>query len=188
MIDILKKRFGNKQSRISAHMKELRVLKCVGNINDVIGLRTMYDSLDFNISNLKELNIDVSTYSTLLIAIIFDGIPEELRIKISLKFGSEDWKLDETMDVFKSELEARERSTAIGGNQLSDCESNNYFSTQNLRINTAKEKYTERNHSANQFNKSNFGNIYLCMPSFWSVSLPVGIKPGVKSPNLIYFF
>ena len=153
-VDIVKKRFGNKQSRISAHMKELRVLKGVENIN-VTGLRTMYDSLDFNINNLKELDVDVSTYGTLLIAIIFDCIPEELRIKISLTFGSEDWNLDGTMDVFKSELEACERSMVISGKPLSDCETN-YFSTQSL-INTAKERSSECNF-VNRFNKGYLNN------------------------------
>ena len=91
-VDTLNTRFGNKQSRVSAHMKELRSLKTVQNITNVVGMRAMYDTLEFNISNLKELNIDVSTYGSLLIAIIFDRIPEDLRIKISEKFGDEEWK------------------------------------------------------------------------------------------------
>ena len=52
-------------------------------------------------------------YGSLLIAIIFDHIPEELRIKISEKFADEDWKLDDTMNLLKNQLEARERSLAI---------------------------------------------------------------------------
>ena len=111
-VDALNSRFGNKQSRISAHMKELRTLKTVSNINDVTSLRDMFDTLELNINNLKELKIVVSTYGSLLIAIIFDCIPEELRIKISLNFGDEEWKLNETIGIFKSELEARERIVA----------------------------------------------------------------------------
>ena len=64
-------------------MKELRALKTVKSMSDVVSLRSMYDTLEFNISNLQELTIDVSTYVSLLIAIIFDRKPEELRIKIS---------------------------------------------------------------------------------------------------------
>ena len=86
-IETLKSRFGNKQSRISAHMKELRTLKGVQNINDVANLRGMYDTLELNIRNLKELSVDAATYGSPLIAIIFDRIPDELRIKISLEFG-----------------------------------------------------------------------------------------------------
>ena len=46
-------------------------------LNDVINMQKMYDTLELNISNLKELQVDVSTYGSLLIAIVFDCIPEE---------------------------------------------------------------------------------------------------------------
>ena len=114
-ITSLKARFGNKQLRISAHMKELQNIVGVRSLSDISGLRKMYDALEMNITNLKELDVDVSTYGSLLIAIIFDRIPEQLRIKISLDFGDDDWTLDRSMELIKSELEARERSTAIGG-------------------------------------------------------------------------
>ena len=136
-IDTLTTRFGNKQSCISAHMKELRMLKAVHSLNDVNGMRKMYDTLELNINNLKELEVDVSTYGSLLIAIVFDCIPEELRIKISLKFGEEDWNLDDTMEVFKGELEARERSLAIScikDEQSSQFESNYLSTTHGLQL------------------------------------------------------
>ena len=97
-------------------MKELQTLKTVSNINDVTSLRKTFDTLELNINNVKELKIVVSTYGSLLITIIFDCIPEELHIKISLNFGDEEWKLNETMGIIKSGLEARERSLAISGN------------------------------------------------------------------------
>ena len=96
-------------------MKELQNIVGVRSLSDISGLRKMYDALEMNITNLKELDVDVSTYESLLIAIIFDRIPEQLRIKISLDFGDDDWTLDRSMELIKSELEARERSTAIGG-------------------------------------------------------------------------
>ena len=51
----------------------------------------------------------------MLIAIIFDRIPEELRIKISLEFKDKEWKINEAMDLIKGELEARERNMVISG-------------------------------------------------------------------------
>ena len=77
----------------------------------------------------------------MLIAIIFDCIPEELRIKISLNFGDEEWKLNETMGIIKLGLEARERSSAISGNKQSiEFDTNDYYSTQSLHINTTGER------------------------------------------------
>ena len=139
-VDALKSRFGNNQLRISAHMRELQNIKSVKNLNDVDGMRKMYDALEMNITNLKELKVDVSTYSTLLIAIIFDRIPEELRIKISLEFGDKEWKLDEAMELFKSELEARERSTAISGfndNRWNDDTMEDLSTTRSFYVNSS---------------------------------------------------
>ena len=84
-IEVLKSRFGNKQLRISAHMKELQNVQGVQNIGDVSGLRRMYDCLETNITSLKVLSVDVSTYGSLLISIIYERIPKDLQIKISLK-------------------------------------------------------------------------------------------------------
>ena len=59
-------------------MQEQCALKTVQTINDVAALRRMYDTIDLNISNLKELGVDVSTHGSLLITIIFDCMIEEL--------------------------------------------------------------------------------------------------------------
>ena len=110
-VQILKTRFGNKQSRISAHMKELRNLKTVNSINDILSMRSMFDTLEFNINNLKELECDVMTYGSLLIGIIFDRIPDELRFKIALDFGDNECKLDETMKISKNKYTISEFTT-----------------------------------------------------------------------------
>ena len=41
-VETLTSRFGNKQARIAAHMKELRTLKLVNNMNDVIIIGQYY--------------------------------------------------------------------------------------------------------------------------------------------------
>ena len=142
-IDTLIERFGNRQLRISAHMKELQNVKGVKNISDVAGMRNMYDTLEMNINNLKELKVDVTTYGSLLIALIFDRIPQELRIKISLVFGDREWKLDEAMKVFKSELIARERSSVISGtlsSQWIDGAHNDFSTAQSLQISAGMQR------------------------------------------------
>ena len=44
-VNTLKKRFGNKQARIAAHMKELRELKAVNDVNDISGSSTGCNSM-----------------------------------------------------------------------------------------------------------------------------------------------
>jgi len=157
-VDVLIARFGNKQSRICAHMKELRTIQTVNNIDDVSGLRRMYDVLELNINNLKELKVDVSTYGSLLIAIIFERIPEQLRIKICLEFGEGDWKLDETMELLKCELEARERSLAVSGrtSSHSDDFSHEFGTTQSFYLSAAEER--RHNGRSNRLSKKGFNS------------------------------
>lgn len=140
-IATLKSRFGNKQVRIAAHMKELRSVKAVYSIDDVSSLRSLYDTLDFNIKNLEQLSVDVQTYGSLLIAIIFERIPEQLRTKISLHFGETEWNLSDTLDVLRVQIEARERSVAVSGLT----ESTQPFSTHGLYAGAAKESYNQHN-------------------------------------------
>ena len=174
-IDTLKSRFGNKQLRVSAHMKELQNITAVLNIHDVSGLRRMYDCLETNIGNLKVLGVDVATYGSLLIAVIYNRIPDELRIKISLHFADQDWKLDDAMKIFKNELEARERSSAIAGASTNSDwynESGSDFATgHSLQINASPRLNSPRSRGRGRgthrggrgrrsgFNNENFSNI-----------------------------
>ena len=137
-IEVLTERFGNKQLRVSAHMKELQTIKGVGSINDVPGMRRMYDCLETNITSLKVLGVDVSTYGSLLISVIYERIPEEIRIKISLEFGNGDWKLDTALEVFKTELEARERSSAISGVSNEEWNEDSFSTAHSLQISTSR--------------------------------------------------
>ena len=151
-VEVLKSRFGNKQLRVSAHMKELQTIQSVADINDVVGLRRMYDCIETNIASLKVLGVDIATYGSLLISVMYERLPNELRIKISLEFGNGDWKLETALEVFKSELEARERSFAISGavSENNDWNLNsgeNFSTAHNLQI-------TAHSSSNNQFNNN----------------------------------
>ena len=142
-IDILHSRFGNKQLRISAHMKELRSLQPVVHLDDIVSMCKLYNTLELNINNLKELEVDASTYGTLLIAITFDCIPDELSVKASLQFGEKDWSLKGTLEITKHELEARERSSVIKKEQF-EYNSRDYVTTQNLKFDTVKENFQNK--------------------------------------------
>ena len=69
---------------------------------------------------ISDLNVEMNSYGTLLIRIIFDRIPNELRIIISRKFKNDIWDLQNLTDIFKQELFARERYYAIGKNAEND--------------------------------------------------------------------
>ena len=110
-VDILKKRFGNKQIIISSHMDDLTNLTQVSDNQDTKKLRSLYDKIEGNLRSLKGLGIQPDQYGSLLVPILIGKIPDQLTLHISRKFDStvDVWKVDDVMMEFKRELEARER-------------------------------------------------------------------------------
>ena len=90
---LLQERFGNTQILISAHMDVLVKLPKVKSMSEVSKLRDIYDRLETSVRNLRELGVETDTYGSLLISIIFDRIPEELRVIISRQFIGANWDL-----------------------------------------------------------------------------------------------
>ena len=111
--EILQNRFGNPQLVISAHMESLVNLPAVTSISQVSELRKMYDQIDVSIRNLKSLNVSPESYGALLIPVLNEKIPEELRVIISRKFNDDVWKLEPMIEYVKAELQARERCSAV---------------------------------------------------------------------------
>ena len=75
---------------------------------------------------------------------------------MSLAFKEEEWNLDETMVIFKNQLEARERSVAISGRGLSEMQETSLFTTQSLQIATTMEG-SDKNSQTN-VNNGNHGD------------------------------
>ena len=69
--------------------------------------------METSVRNLRELGVETDTYGSLLISIIFDRIPEELRVIISRQFKGANWDLDNLIIIFKEELFAWERCKAL---------------------------------------------------------------------------
>ena len=79
----------------------------------VPNLQKILNSLETSVRNLTDLNVERNSYGTLLISIIFDRIPNELRIIISRNFKNDVWDLRNLIDIFKLELFSRKRWTLI---------------------------------------------------------------------------
>ena len=108
-IDVLQDRFAQKQTIIDAHMESLTNLPQVSSEKDLKNLRKLYDDLEVNIRSLKCLEVDLNQYGALLMPMVMKKIPEEIRLLITRKISKDEWRLERVLDVFKSELEAREQ-------------------------------------------------------------------------------
>ncbi|XP_065658112.1 uncharacterized protein LOC136082626 [Hydra vulgaris] len=150
-IQLLKDRFGNTQSLIAAHMDDLQKINPVRNLKEVKQLRQMYDKLEINIRNLKDLNVETCAYGSLLIAIILERIPRQLCIIISRHFKNDDWNLNEFMNVIMTELTALERCEAVTNTSI-EVEENIPITLQNMHINTKKNNHHHLSNNQRYFN------------------------------------
>ena len=107
-LDALKARYGNKQVIISSHMQHLLNIKAVTSMNDVKGMRAIYDNLESHVRSLLSLGVDSKHYGTLLIPVVMEKLPSEVRLVVSRKFGDEEWDLQLLLNYLKSEIQARE--------------------------------------------------------------------------------
>ena len=130
-LDILRERYGNKQILISSHMDVLVKLPRATSFKDIETLRKIYNSLETSVRNLTELNVDINSYGTLLISLILERIPSELKVIISRRFKDDVWDLLSLIEIFKEELFARERIEAIDNTENS-FEGENLFTAQTL--------------------------------------------------------
>ena len=74
-------------------MDVLVKLPKAGNMKDIETLRKMYNSLEKSVRNLANLGRKITSCGTLLISIIFDRIPIELKLLTSRKFKKLSCKL-----------------------------------------------------------------------------------------------
>ena len=98
---------------------------------DIETLRKNYNSQETIVRSLTELNVDINSYGTLLISLILERIPSELKIIISRRFKDDVWDLLSLIEIFKEELFARGRIEAIDNTE--NCfEGENLFTAQTL--------------------------------------------------------
>ena len=109
-LDILRNRFGDKQTTISNHMERFINLPTIKSSKDIVGLRKFSDQIESTLRSLTTLGIDSRNYGALLIPIVLNRLPDDIRLLISRKYESEDnWVLKNLLETLDSEIKARER-------------------------------------------------------------------------------
>ena len=114
-------------------MDALLKLPSVNSVHETKKFRELFDKIEINIRGLNALGVESQSFGNLLVPIVMEKIPSELRLVVSRKFGSEEsWNLDALLSALKTELEARERCIAM--------------KTSGPNVNTTKfEQYRARN-------------------------------------------
>ena len=106
-IDIVKDRFGKPHLLISNYMDALLKLPSVNSVHETKTLRELFDKIEINVRGLNALGVESQSFGNLLVPVVMEKIPSELRLVVSRTFGSEEsWNLDALLSTLKTELEA----------------------------------------------------------------------------------
>jgi hypothetical protein len=149
-LKLLKERYGNPQLVISSHMSKLLKLEKVNNSKNVKELRNLYDRIESHVRSLFTVGITSEHYGPLLIPVVLEKIPEDIRLEISRKLGTDNWKMDEFMTILREETVARESCEFMKGKGDTEFQENKNkgFTTQNLYAGTRNTKcsFCKQNH------------------------------------------
>ena len=105
-LELLKERFGNSQILKTVHMNRIIELESVCDISEVKELRKLYDSVETEIRNLESLSMKHNEYGPLLVPLLINKVPNELKLILSRE---KEFDLENILKSFKNELEAREK-------------------------------------------------------------------------------
>ena len=103
-IEILQRRFGNKEKIVSKHMDLLVKLEGVYSDQRTGLLRKLHDKVETHIRSLEELCIHADTYGGLLCPILIKKLPPEMKLTTSRKLSADEWSIDKIMEVILDEV------------------------------------------------------------------------------------
>ena len=92
-VEILEERFGNTQILISAFMQQIVSLRKIKSANDISGLRKLFHKVENCVRNLRTLSVESGTYGSLLVLLINEKFPNNLKLLVARQFDSDLWLL-----------------------------------------------------------------------------------------------
>ena len=105
-VNVLKERFGKKQTLFFSYMDSFVQLPVVKNSNDAINLRKLYDKIEISVRDLDSLDVKKENYRN---KFINARLPEELRLYLSRNFKNNLWNIDDLLPFLKIDVEAKGR-------------------------------------------------------------------------------
>ena len=99
---------------IYSYISKLLKLENITDVKDVSRLRKLFDTIDIQVRNLKNVGYEPERYGPLLISIITSKIPDDLNLITSKRFDSADtWDKEIILNALKTEITAREKTTLV---------------------------------------------------------------------------
>ena len=112
-IEILHKRYKNKQVLVSTHMQKLDKLPRIKFCTVINKLRKTYDQFRVCVRNLKALNIDIITYGAILVPFLTGKLHSETIVVLSRNFQNDIWQLDGLLKILKEKRDRNYTTSAF---------------------------------------------------------------------------
>lgn len=147
-LDLLKQRYGDEQLLISSHMSALIEMKPATQVRDVTELRKLHDNIESQVRSLSALGLDSKNYGPMLIPVIINKIPNEIKLSVSKDQGKDVWDITKLLQILREEIEARER-IHFNNNNISvktPMKERDSFPTASSLLNNSRKSLSNRTH------------------------------------------
>ena len=94
-------------------METLLKLSKVRSMGDISGLRKLSNDIENCVRNLRSMDVETSTYGSLLIPLLKERLPDELVFNISRRFEDRIWTLDLLIEYTNKEIKASENCSSF---------------------------------------------------------------------------
>ena len=151
-VEILENRFAKPALIKRVHITQLMNLAPVFNERNIGRLCHLLDDIETHFRGLEALKVDKESYSCIVVPVLMDKIPEQIRMNM-IRFGGDylTWTLDEMLDAFAKEVEIKESHFSVfknrqqkewtGGNLTRPVQQN-----QKEKMGTASALFTQHQH------------------------------------------
>ena len=105
-VELLEERFAQPHKIINAHMEAL--LSLPSPTDHLSSLRLFYDSIETHIRGLEALGKTTETYGDILVPIIQNKLPNEIKRNLARQNGNKEWRFDNLRKAILNEIEILE--------------------------------------------------------------------------------
>lgn len=144
-VELLKERFGQNHKIVNAHMQALLALPSPS--NNMVSLRSFYDSVENHIRGLSALGKSKDSYGTLLVPIVLGKLPIETRRNLAREHPDLEWTIDDLREAILKEIRVFEAGVYVNSSSLPiSQESMSVTAAFYAGTHSTRQKNTSKNH------------------------------------------
>lgn len=110
-VELLERRFGKKTAIQRAHINKMLNVMPVVDAKDIGRLRSLFDTVESHYRGLRALGVDESSYAAIVVPVILQKLPENIRLTITRGNDYLEWTVEEMLEHLLKEVELREEQT-----------------------------------------------------------------------------